>query len=177
MVHAQTLILFLILAFSNSRAHAEWHLIFERAGFMGSYSLGVSYEWEKHAADLSIGAYSNEGVKYYQSNIAYRYSHWEVPWENRIWIPVQIGVFTVRSLDRKNYFVKSPSEYPSDGYYDATAFRWGFLYGTAIEFPESHFSVAYYIKVLDNGLIALYNNSRMDLQYYISSGIGIHYIF
>lgn len=178
MVHAQTITTYLFVFLLSFSAKADWRLIFERAGFLGAYSGGFSYQWnERHATDLSLGSYSNDGVKYYQTNISYRYSRWSVPWENRNWIPIQIGVFTIRSLDKHNYFVKSPSEYPSDGYYDATAFRWGLLYGTALEFPESHFGIAYYIKILDNGIIALYNNSQMDLQYYISSGIGLHYIF
>lgn len=178
MVHFKTLAFFFAPLFFSFYAQADWRLSFERAGFFGSYSGGFGYQWDqRHSTDLTLGVYSNDGVKYNQINFSYRYSRWTIPWENKNWIPAQVGVFTVRTLDRHNYFVRSPSEYPTDGYYDATAFRWGFLYGMALEFPDSHFSVAYFVKILDNGIVALYNNSNMDLQYYISSGIGFQYIF
>lgn len=158
-------------------ANAEWRALAERAGFFGKYSLGVSYEWNNtQATDLLIGTYEVADKNYYQANFAYRYSRWEVPFYGHSWRPVQLGGFIVASLDNGRFFVTSPSKYPYPEYYDETAVRWGAELGSTFTF-KSRFAIGYRLRIFDNGLIALYNNTNRDLQYYISSGLSLQYAF
>jgi hypothetical protein len=164
---------------SGSVSYAQWSLSVEHAGFFGTYALGGVYEFnDRHATELSLGVYRNEGKpQQYQSNLAYRHSLWRVPWEEKMWVPLQLGAFTIYSLDGDHFFLKSPSKYPSAGYYDQTALRWGFEFGTSLIFPKNRFSISYHFRILDNGFVAVYNNFRRDLQYYVSSGINFQYRF
>lgn len=127
---------------------------------------------------MSLGAYTDDGeLQRYQSNLAYRNSLWQVPLEEKTWVPLQLGVFTIYSLDGSHFFLQSPSKYPSAGYYDQTAFRWGIEFGTSLIFRENRYAVSYHFRILDNGFVAVYNNFRRDLQYYVSSGINLQYRF
>lgn len=165
----------LLLSFS---VQAKWVANFERAGFLGSYALGVGYETEsRHAFEGSIGTYSNDGKNQYQTNLLYRYSGWEITGNNKTWRPLQVGVFTIRSWDRENYFTKSPDQYPYEGYYDFTAFRAGLEVSNTLIFNQSRIAISYRFRILDNGIVAVYNNSHKDLQYYISSGLALSYLF
>lgn len=94
-----------------------------------------------------------------------------------MWTPVQVGLFAVRSWNRKKYFVRTPSEFPYEGYYDQTAFRAGLEFGTLIHWKGSRLSLGYFLRVLDIGLVAIYNNAYQDLQYYSSSGFTLRYVF
>lgn len=85
--------------------------------------------------------------------------------------------FTVRSWDRHNYFMTSPDKYPYEQYYDETALRYGLEFGSTMTFKDYNFAVAYRLRILDSGLIAVYNNKNRDLQYYISSGVSLQYVF
>lgn len=172
------IVLFSLILFLSARAHADWRAVFERAGFFGKYSLGASYEWQpEHAVDLSLGVYQIEGQDYYQTNLVYRYSRWNVPFFGHMWRPLQFGAFFVYSLDRDRYFLDSPSKYPYKGYYDETALRWGAEFSSTLTFYPSRFAVAMRLRIFDNGLIAIYNNSQRDIQYYVSSGISLQYLF
>lgn len=151
----------------------------ERAGFYGSIAFGGSYEFnDRHAVDFSIGEYLNDQHRYHQSNLSYRYSRWQMDFDqNKIWRPLQIGVFTVRSWDGRNYFLTSPGKYPYEQYYDETALRYGVEFGSTFTFTDYNFGISYRLRILDSGLIALYNNRNRDLQYYISSGLSFQYVF
>ncbi len=149
----------------------------EYAGFLGTYSLGGGYSFnEKHSLEFLIGTYNN-GRAHYQSNLLYRYSRWSVPFKNRTWIPLQIGVFILQSWDHKNYFNKSPEPYPEENYYESTLIRSGLELGSTILVPEYNLGISYRYRMLDNGLVAIYNNTNRDLQYYTSSGLGLQYYF
>jgi len=175
--YAQKLIA-LIMVLLSLPCSAEWLGAASVAGFFGKYSLGVAYVGGHHETELSLGAYSNASRTELQSNLAYRYSPWIVPvLNNKIWHPIQVGLFGLFSWDEKTYFTDSPSYYPTPGYYDQTALRLGVEFGTSLLLPNNQWSVAYFIRVLDSGLIAIYNNDRKDLQYYISSSLSLRYHF
>lgn len=177
MAHTQKLI-FTVLVLLVVAAKAEWRALFSRAGFYGRYAIGLSYEWHpEHAADLLLGSYHIDNHDYHQTNLAYRYSRWHVGIHNHIWRPLQFGIFTSRSWDKKHYFLKSPTKYPYTDYYDQTAFRSGLEISTTISFFPSRLALAYHFRILDTGIIAIYNNSSRDLQYYISSGFSLQYLF
>lgn len=146
---------------------------------MGTYALGGGYTFEnpKHAVEFLIGVYDGGEEEYFQTNILYRYSRWEIDRVDRKWYPLQMGVFTVRTWDQDNYFLKSPSQYPADNYYESTAFRWGFELGATVLFIPSQISLSYRLRVIDNGIVALYNNGNKDLQYFTSSGLALQYHF
>lgn len=159
-------------------AHAEWQLALNRMGFMGEISLGAIYDWNNpHSIELSFGTYHLGKKDRYQSNFAYRYSLWKVERHEKIWVPIQIGIFTVRTWDLDHYFLTDPDQYPYSNYYDQTAFRWGIEFGSVIIYPQHSMSLAYYLRILDTGLIAIYNNAHKDLQYFSSSGLSIRYHF
>lgn len=150
----------------------------ERAGFFGHSSLGGGYEWSRtHSLEFLIGAYPNDGHDNYQLNLAYRYSRWSVPFELIDWKPLQIGFFAMRSWDNDNYFLRSPNEYPQDNYYEQTIVRFGLEVGTTVFLTDTNFALAYRLRFLDNGLVALYNNTNKDLQYYTSSGLALQFYF
>lgn len=177
MGYAQKLVAVMVLSFSFP-CSAEWLGTASVAGFFGKYSLGVAYVSSHHETEFSVGAYSNASHTELQSNLAYRYSPWIVAvLDDKIWNPIQIGLFGLFSWDEKTYFTNSPSHYPTPGYYDQTALRLGVEFGTSLLLPNSRWSVAYFIRVLDSGLIAFYNNDRKDLQYYISSSLSLRYHF
>lgn len=159
-------------------ASSEWAGKVERAGFFGATSIGGGYEWYKrHAAELSVGSYGNDGIIYYQVNIAYRYTPWRILWKDKSWRPIQAEIFGMHSLDQKNYFSKSPKKYPTERYYEQTALRWGVGTGTAFGFLNETLILGYSVRLTDAGLVALYNNTQRDLQYTSSSGLRLEYRF
>ncbi|WII73240.1 hypothetical protein QJS83_05080 [Bdellovibrio sp. 22V] len=160
-------------------AHAgDWRAIVERAGFMGTLAAGASYEWRpEHATDLSIGGYPIDDETFYQANFVYRYSRWNSPVGHDMWRPLQFGFFMVYALNSDKYFLESPDKYPYPDYYDFTALRYGAEFGTTYTFMRSRIGLAYRIRIFDNGVIAIFNNTNRDLQYYISSGFSLQYLF
>jgi hypothetical protein len=179
MGHAQKLgLIFLMMLTLAGRAEAAWQLTLDRTGFFGSVAAGAIYDWyENHSVEVSLGLFSMEENQYGQVNIAYRYSHWHVRREDTVWSPMQVGIFLTRSMDGGHYFRASPAKYPSADYYDQTALRGGLEFSTAILFESTHIGFAYSLRVLDSGLVAIYNNANRDLQYYISSGLALRYQF
>lgn len=150
----------------------------ERAGFMGFLAAGVSYEWTpEHATDVSLGGYDIGNDTYYQTNIGYRYSRWVTPLKGNEWRPLQFGGFAVYALNTDRFFIRSPDKYPSKGYYDETALRYGAEFGSTLTFFPSRLAIGYRVRIFDNGLIAMFNNSNRDIQYYISSGFTLQYLF
>lgn len=162
----------------SAPASAKWAAELATSGFMGTLSAGPVYEWAgRHHVAMTIGAYQNGENRYGQLNTAYRYARWRFERPDILWKPLHIGLFTLYSLDQKRFFVKSPSRYPEDGYYEQTALRGGLEIGTTILFVKSKIGLASYLRVLDNGVIALLNNVHRDLQYYSSSGVALQYQF
>lgn len=177
MAHAQKLMSFVFLFWSCSSS-AAWLGSLGTNGFFGRYSAGVVYSQGQHETEFSLGVYNQESKDYPQANLIYRYAPWEVlTFKEQIFHPLEIGFFATYSLDSKKYFLESPSKYPYDSYYDETALRWGLEVSNSIYFPRHSLSATYHIRILDSGLIALYNNVRKDLQYYISSGFSLRYHF
>lgn len=177
MGNVKELIFVFFLAYT-SWAKADWQFTFNRMGFLGEFGVGMIYDWENpHSMEVSIGSYKTKYQNEWQTNIAYRYSKWHIDRGEKVWTPIQFGFFTVRSLDSEEYFIRGPDQYPESNYYDQTALRWGIEFGSALKFKSSGISIAYYFRILDTGIIALYNNGRKDLQYYASSGLSARYHF
>ena len=178
MSHFKIALFILTISLSAVAQAAEWRGIVQRAGFMGRFALGASYEWQpEHAVDFSVGLYQISNNNYYQANFSYRYSRWNIPFFGHQWRPIQMGAFTVISLDNDRYFYKSPSKYPESNYYDSTIIRYGAEFGSTFTFMPIGIGLGYHIRIFDTGLIAAFNNSNRDLQYYISSGISLQYLF
>ena len=146
-------------------------------GFFGKFSLGAAYRFnEYNDVETTLGFYTVDKRYYHQLNLAYRHSPWQITWDDQKWNPVLIGIFGVVSLDNEDFFMSSPSKYPG-GYYDQTAYRYGFEFGSKYGFSGHHIELSYYLRILDSGLVALYNNAHRDLQYYMSSGLSLFYLF
>jgi hypothetical protein len=147
------------------------------AGFFGRISLGALYETEnRHSFEFSMGAYSGGSGDKYQSNLGYHYSVWKITRPNFSWEPMQLGIFAMYSWDKK-FFLKSPGKYPLPDYYDETAFRWGLEQGMSLQWMKEKWALVLVMRLIDSGIIAIYNNSHRDLQYYLSSGLRLEYRF
>lgn len=154
-----------------------WLVTFDRAGFFGKYALGAIYQFNtRHEVELSLGISMTGDVYFGQANTAYRFSPWLYQFSTSSWKVFQIGAFAVYSMN-SDYFISSPSSYPTPGYYDPTSLRLGGEFGTTYAFEKSGVELAYRLRILDLGVVALYNNAHRDLQYYISSGFEVHYRF
>ncbi|WP_413585937.1 hypothetical protein [Bdellovibrio sp. HCB274] len=174
---SKALIIFATLLGCTANA-GDWRALIERAGFTGFLAAGVSYEWlPEHATDVTLGGYQIANETYYQANIGYRYSRWSTPLKGNDWRPVQFGAFAVYALNTDRFFIRSPDKYPSKGYYDETALRYGAELGSTLTFMPSRIAIGYRVRIFDNGLIAMFNNSNRDIQYYISSGFTLQYLF
>lgn len=168
----------LVLFLAAVEANATWQVSLSRAGFFGSWAIGGIYEWsDRHSVELAAGQYQIQNKNYWQSDLAYRYAIWKTEYENIVWAPIQPGLFAIGSWDRENYFLKSPSKYPYDSYYDQTAVRWGLEFSSVVGWKNAPISIAYHIRIIDAGVVAIYNNSHKELQYYLSSGISLRYAF
>lgn len=197
-MYAVQIVLFFILSFTTFSVSAQtetsavlseakevaetrnspYRLFISRSGFMGKGALGLSYEFTpQHAADLSVGIYDIHKVNYYQLNLAYRYAHWTLNYKEHQWRPLQVGLFGVHSLDYDRFFYNSPERYPTKDYYEQTRFRYGFEVGSHFTFLCSKLAIGYHMRIFDTGVIAVVNNENRDLQYYISSGLSLYYIF
>lgn len=156
----------------------HWQLAVNRMGFFGSFSAGGIYEWESlQSVEISLGRYLIADQYDPQVNLAYRFSPWQVETITGHWQPIQIGAFMLYSLDNRKFFFNSPAKYPYKHYYDQTALRWGLEAGTVYEWKNYPLALAYHIRVLDAGVVAIYNNANKDLQYHVSSGFSVRYVF
>lgn len=172
------LFFFFLLSISRADNDSSWQISVNRMGFFGSYGVGGIYEYKKtHSLELAWGSYLVKKTQYSQINLAYRYAHWQHKFDHGLWMPFQVGLFAVYSLDGQHYFTKSPDKYPYNNYYDQTAIRCGVELGSQMDIWELPISLAYHIRVLDAGLVAIYNNANKDLQYHISSGVSLRYLF
>ena len=124
---------------------------------------------------MSLGWYSIGEKDFHQLNLAYRRALWLLQWDEKKWVPVQMGGFLVTAIDNDTYFFTSPKKYPDAGYYDQTAYRYGVEFGSSYSYKKFEFS--YLLRIMDTGVIALYNNAHRDLQYYLSSGFSFAYRF
>ena len=159
-------------------AFSQWGISLQHAGFLGDAAFGVSYEpYEQHYVSYLLGVYKIGGTDFYQSSLLYRYSRWEVLVDGHKWRPVQFGTFLTYAMNNDRFFVKSPAIFPDEKYYEQTALRIGIEVGTDITFEKYPVSVGTYLRWLDAGIIAFYNNPRRDQQYYVSSSLSIQYKF
>lgn len=172
-----------ILFSSLSHASASWVIAASYAGFLGDYSIAGGYHLDhRHSFHLGLGQYNVINNKYIQANLSYIYTPWS--FDTRIhekadlaWDILDLGFHAIRSFDNSRNFRTSPSKYPTKDYYDETILRFGLQVGTSVRILHEKIKISYFSMILDNGLIALYNNNheRSLISYYISHGIMISY--
>ena len=159
-------------------AGSDWSAEVGYSGFWGTVSAGPIYRVdEKQSLGLSLGSYRNGPDVFAQINFVYRYAHWKFERGSLLWRPLHIGPFLSLTTDQKRFFLMSPEKYPEDGYYEQTALRGGAEIGTTVLFCKARLAFALYFRLLDNGMVAIYNNRTRDLQYFSSSGLGLQYHF
>ncbi|AGH96701.1 hypothetical protein [Pseudobdellovibrio exovorus] len=184
-VTAILLISLWVTAFGSvAEARDKWGAELSYGGYLGDCSIGALREWnERHSLHLSFGYYSIESTRYTQLNFGYNY---QTPWYHRFesnndlsWHFFTVGGYLLRSLDNTHYFRASPGKYPTAGYYDETALRFGLRMATSVRFWDDKAQISYFMMVLDNGLIASYNNQheRSLIAYFISHGLAVSYRF
>src|SRR3989338_2477474 len=113
MARLKTLIFFLF-AF---RANASWVWMNHYVGYFGNFASGFEYEIDSsHAIEFSIGRYQIDEKYFHQTNFAYRYSPYKIDWKQKLWTPLQAGIFSCQSWDQNHYFAESPGYYPYKEY-------------------------------------------------------------
>lgn len=167
---------FIIL--SSASSHAQWGAITQYAGFLGKYAVGPTYDFnDRHMASYLLGGYQIDKNYYYQSSLLYRYSRWTEALGDYNWRPLQIGLFMTYAMNNTRFFTRSPSIYPAKNYYEQTKLRYGVEVGTDIAFKKYPLNIGIYMRWLDVGLVALFNNQQRDQQFYFSSAVSLQYKF
>jgi hypothetical protein len=170
-------IIFSILLISDA-AFGDWGLVLQKGSYLGNTALGGIYTWkEKHSVEISIGNYMAADSENYQINLGYRWSPWQVPVSTWRWAPAQLGIFLMGTLNNREYFTESPDIYPSDDYYDQTAVRGAFQISSGFYFRKEKAAFIYHFSILENGLIAIYNNDWRNLNYFWASGFSLQIYF
>ncbi len=164
--------------FIGEKARADWGLVLQKGGYLGNTALGGVYTWKKeHSIELSIGNYLAAEKENYQINLGYRWSPWQVPISNWAWAPLQLGFFLMGALNNREYFTESSEVYPSEDYYDQTAVRGALQISSGFYFPKEKAALIYHFSILENGLIAIYNNDWRNLSYFWASGFSLQIYF
>ena len=174
------LLILVTLLFVTPVAQAyDYSLVYQYAGFFGKNAIGLGVSAsDYHMFEVSVGEYSLEEKRQLQLNLGYRYTPWVVDTEIGQIKPVSLGLHALYSDGGGKYFLQSPDQYPYADYYDQTALR--LLFSYAISYRPSFWprlEVLYQNGILDNGLVALYNNRKSDLQYFWSSGLSLRWKF
>jgi hypothetical protein len=170
------IVFFVFIGFPAARA--QWGLVYQEHGYMGETAVGGIYSWnDQHSVELSLGRYFSGGNENHQINFGYRWSPWKVQISKLRWAPVQVGVFALATLNEKEYFTESPTVFPSEDYYDQTAVRTALQLSSTLYFAGGQAAVVYHLSILENGLIAMYNNNWQNLKYFWSSGLGLQFFF
>ena len=185
------LISFFIVFVPSSFAYAgvvSWFsknasLNLQYAGFAGDASIGLTLHWtEKFHTDFLYGQSKIEQdspVEQISSKIVY--SPWIYSINNQIlWKIFYTGLLITYTNDNR-FFVKSPSPFPEDNYYENNALRSGLVLGTSWVLKPSkfrQFEVYTEVVSLDSLLVAYYNNPEyFKLNDLFGAGIGfkIHF--
>jgi hypothetical protein len=170
-------ILIIIALLWGQAGLGEWGIKIESGGYLGNFALGGIYSWQKdHAVEASIGEYEAAGKKHYQMNLGYRWSPWKTQTSSVVWAPLHFGFFLIGSLDQSQFFTELGDTYPDD-YYDENAIRAALQLGSSLFFNRGKLAVVYYLTVLENGIIAIYNNDWKNLTHFWSSGLALQYFF
>lgn len=173
----QRSIAFWLLALSFS-ANADFGLLVGTGGLQGKVSGGVVYGFaENHSLMLSAGQYSLNGGHGTQLNFGYRYLPWHLEYGDFGWSPVGVGLVSLYALDRDDYFTKSPSKYPSEGYYEQTGLRFGLEFSSEGYALNRSVRLLYKFILLDSAIVALVNNDGKYAQYFYSAGLELQYRF
>lgn len=94
------------------------------------------------------------------------------------WRPLSIGIcFMYALIDLKDntYFSRSPQHYPDNSYYEQTALRGALELSTAIRSSQFSLEIVYYLRLLDKGIIAYFDNTLTDLSLATASGLALVY--
>lgn len=177
MQNFKIVLLSIALFLTPATSLANWGFMTQYAGFLGKYAVGPTYDNNNHMMSFLLGGYQINQEYFYQSSLIYRYSRWTVDFGELSWRPSQFGIFTTYAMNNDRFFFNSPSVYPEDNYYEQTKFRYGIEFGTDITFNKHPISLGIYMRWLDVGLIALFNNQHRDQQFYFSSAVSLQYHF
>lgn len=168
----------LLGVFIVCETQAQWGVVVQHAGFLGKAAVGPSYDFRtNHHFTWLLGTYEIGEEEFYQTSVVYRYSPWQERLAGYCWRPIQFGLFGTYALNTERFFFKSPDVYPEDKYYEQNVVRGGVEFGTDISHDVLPVTLGIHVRWLDIGMIALFNNTKRDQQYYFSSGISLQYKF
>jgi len=159
-------------------AFAEWGLVVGAAGFQGTASAGIVYEWSgKHAIECTMGSFQMGGRNETQINAGYRYTPFHIRFQKLTWAPLSLGTLVIYAVNQRDYFTKSPSKYPAAGYYEQTGLRLGAEVTTQLHAWAGRARFLYKLILMDSGAIALYNNDGRYAENFLATGLSLQYFF
>ncbi|WP_413289072.1 hypothetical protein [Bdellovibrio sp. HCB337] len=177
MAAIKQLFFFVICFFMYAEARANpWGLILGSSGYLGEFVAGSYYKFnERHEMDLSLGTFTLHYTRA-QFNVGYLYTPFKEDFgqEGTQWSLIDFGASLSFALDRDNYFLKSPVQYPQTNYYDQTKDRAALQVGTTMYAFKDQFSIRYFVSLLTVGGVAFFNNKEGYNQY-LSSGLTLKF--
>ncbi|MBX3020645.1 MAG: hypothetical protein KF799_03120 [Bdellovibrionales bacterium] len=171
-------IIFLLIVGLAPAAHAGWGLSLATGGFQGAESAGAIRDWNgRHALEFGLGRYSYDGNNEAQVNFGYRYTPFTLHYKGAGWSPLGMGVTAVYALNQSEYFTKSPSKYPGQGYYEQTGIRLGLEASTQVMGWNDRIRLLYKVVFMDTGITTLINNDGKHIENFFSSGLALQFFF
>lgn len=167
------LCLVFLLTTKLAYAVGPWGVVAGSSGYQGEFFAGGVYRFnQRHSMVVSLGTFTLNYMRA-QLNVGYVYSPFEMEIDPQTqWSVLDFGASLSFALDRDNYFLRSPVQYPQTNYYDQTKDRAAFQVGTTIYPFNGDISLRYFISLLTIGGVAFYNNQEGYRQF-LSSGISL----
>jgi hypothetical protein len=179
MAALKAVLIFISVILGTCEALAEdrgpWGIVTGAAGYQGEFFAGGLYRFnERHTMVMTLGTFTLDYTRA-QLNVGYVYSPYEMNLsEHTRWTVLDCGVSLSFALDRDNYFLKSPVQYPQSNYYDQTKDRAALQIGTSLEPFDGGISIRYFVSLLTVGGVAFFNN-REGYRQFLSSGISLKF--
>lgn len=171
--------LILILSLWSELAIAQWGVALGTGSYMGDRHYGVAYTSESgnHQTEFSYGTTPGIiGDEVRQLSLKYIYSPFHSSYRGVTTNWIGLGAMVTRCLCEET-FVENSDVYPEDDYYDETAYRFGLVLASTVQWKNWE---AYWDwTLLDQVAIAVYNNDRFRdrAERYWASGVGLRYYF
>jgi hypothetical protein len=177
MAALKAVLFFFLVILGTCKTFAEelgpWGVITGSAGYQGEFFAGGLYRFnDRHTMVVTLGTFTLDYTRA-QLNVGYVYSPYEMAvHEQTRWTMLDCGVSLSFALDRDNYFLRSPVQYPQTNYYDQTKDRASLQIGTSLEPFNGAISIRYFVSLLTVGAVAFFNN-REGYRQFLSSGISL----
>lgn len=172
-------VIIVILSLWSELAIAQWGVALGTGSYMGDRHFGVAYTSESgnHTTVFTHGTTPGIlGNQVEQLNLKYIYSPFHSAFAGVTTNWLGLGGLISRCLCDET-FIKNSGVYPEDNYYDATAYRFGLVLATTVQWKS--LELYWDWTLLDQIAIAVYNNDRYahKTESYWAGGFGLRYYF